>query len=92
MLAANRLDGLIADELSGVIELQQMGLSASVVRSNVVVSDEAAMVAFSKQTNTTTLVTRFNKAFESLLVDGRYKTLFEAHVPCRVSVETLGCK
>ncbi len=92
MIERNRIDGLIADEVSGLLELQQLGLSDIVSKTRIVVSGEPALFAFSKRTNTSEFVTAFNNAFGAMLADGRYKELAQRYLPCTVSVANLGCK
>ncbi len=92
MIEHDRIDGLIADEVSGLLELQQLGLTEVVAKTRVVVSGEPAMFAFSKKTNTAEFVTAFNAAFAAMLADGRYKEMAQRYLPCPVSVDKLGCK
>ena len=92
MIERGRIDGLIADEVSGLLELQQLGLTDAVAKARVVVSGEPAMFAFSKKTNTSEFISAFNAAFGAMLTDGRYKEIAQRYLPCPVSVDTLGCK
>ena len=92
MMELQRVDGIISDEVSALLELKQLGLSGTVIRSDVIVSDEAATFALSKATNTPDFVTNFDKALGGLMADGSYKTIVERHLPCIISVEKLGCK
>lgn len=92
MMEVGRIDGLIADEITGLAEIRQLSLVDEIVRSNVVVSGDASMVAFSKQSISAGFVARFNRALEAMMADGAYKTIKERYVPCTASVETLGCK
>ena len=92
MIERGRIDGLIADEVSGLLELQQLGLTDVVAKTRVVVSVAPAMFAFSKKTNTLEFVTAFNNVFDAMLADGRYKVIAQRYLPCTVSVERLGCK
>lgn len=91
MIPINRIDGLIADEVTGLLELQQLGLSQAIAKTQVVVSAEPAMFAFSKQSNSPDVVEGFNKAFNVLLSNGQYKKIAERYLPCVVSLEKLGC-
>ncbi len=91
MLAAGRLDGLIADEVTGLLELEKLGLSKAIVRSDLVVSAEAATVAFSKKSIDEAFVVRFNQALQEMFADGTYERIEETYLPCQVSVEWLGC-
>ena len=92
MIERDRMDGIIADEVSGLLELQQLGLTKVVAKTRVVVSGEPAMFAFSKKTTTLEFVSAFNKVFGAMLTDGRYKDIAQRYMPCTVSVESLGCK
>jgi len=92
MIERDRIDGLIADEVSGLLELQQLGLSDVIAKTRVVVSVEPAMFAFSNKTNSVEFVNAFNAAFGAMLADGRYREIAQRYLPCSVSVENLGCK
>ena len=92
MMELHRVDGIISDEVSALIELKQLGLLGAVIRSDVIVSDEAAAFALSKASNTPDFVTSFDKALGGLMADGSYKAILERHLPCTISVEKLGCK
>lgn len=92
MIEKNRIDGLIADEMTGLLELQQLGLSHLVAKTRILVSGEPALVAFSKKSVDANFVARFNAVFSELLEDGRYKDTLQKYLPCPVSVEKLGCK
>ncbi len=92
MVERDRIDGLIADEVTGLLELQQLGLTDVVAKTRVVVSGEPALFAFSKKTNIPEFVAAFNAAFGAMLADGRYKEIAQHYLPCTISVENLGCK
>lgn len=91
MLAAGRLDGLIADEVTGLQELQEMGLSQTIVRSGLVVSGEAAAFALSKKALNADFAQRFDQALQAMFDDGSYQQIMQRYLPCQVSVERLGC-
>ncbi|MEB0032877.1 transporter substrate-binding domain-containing protein [Undibacterium sp. RTI2.1] len=92
MLHVGRINGVIADEVTGLIELQQLHLSTEIVRSAVIVSDDPAMIAFSNKTIDAAFVSRFNTALESMIADGQYVQIRNRYIPCKTSVQTLGCK
>lgn len=92
MMELQRIDGIISDEVSALVELQQLGLSNAVVRSDVVVSEEPARFALAKASHAPDFVARFDKALGGLMADGKYKTILERYLPCAVSTEKLGCK
>jgi polar amino acid transport system substrate-binding protein len=92
MMELRRVDGIIADEVSALTELKQLGLLGTVIRSEVIVSDEAAAFALGKASNTADFVVNFDKALNGLIADGSYKSIAERHLPCSISVEKLGCK
>ncbi len=92
MIELGRLDGLIADETTGLVELQQLGLSQAMVKTRVVTSGEAALVAIGKASNDAGFVEAFDKALGSMLADGSFKAIREKHVPCPASADQLGCR
>ncbi len=91
MMELDRIDGIIADEVSALIELKEEGLLGTVVKTNIVVSDLPALVAMSRVTTTPEFVANFDKAIGNLISDGSYKTIMDRYMPCSVSSETLGC-
>lgn len=91
MIKAGRLDGMIADEVTGLLELQQLGLSDDVVRSPLVVSEEPAAAAFSRKSTDLKFVSRFNQTLAKVIDDGTYVRLVQPHMPCPVSAAALGC-
>lgn len=91
MLSAGRLDGLIADEVTGLLELQQLGLTRQVVRSQLVVSEEPAVVAFSRKSVQPEFVEQFNAALAAVVADGSYVRIKQPYLPCPVSAANLGC-
>lgn len=92
MIERDRIDGLIADEISGLLELRQLGLSDVISNTRIVVSGAPAYFAFSKKTNDQDFVNAFSNVFTAMLSDGRYKAIAQRYLPCPVSVEKLGCK
>jgi polar amino acid transport system substrate-binding protein len=92
MVERDRIDGVIADEVTDLLELRQLGLSETISRTRVVVSGEPAMFAFSKKSVDRPFVAAFDNAFGAMLADGRYKELAQRYLPCAISVENLGCK
>jgi polar amino acid transport system substrate-binding protein len=92
MISLDRLDGLIADESSAIIEIKSLGLEGAIQRSSVVVSTTPAMFAFSKRSVSPDFVARFNQALTDTLADGTYKTILERYLPCTVSASKLGCE
>lgn len=92
MIDRDRIDGLIADEVTGLLELQQLGLADAMAKTRVLVSGDPALFAFSKKTVTRDFVDAFDKAFGVLVADGRYREIAQRYLPCPVSVEKLGCR
>jgi len=88
----DRLDGLISDEISGLMDLDELGMRTTVVKTPVVVSDDPSRIAFSKLTNDAAFVRAFDQALQSMLADGRYRDIAQRTLPCPVSIEKLGCK
>lgn len=92
MMERDRLDGMISDEISGLMELDELGLRERVVKTRLVVSEEPSRIAFGKRTVDRAFVQAFDNALQSMLSDGRYLEIAQRHLPCAVSVEKLGCK
>jgi polar amino acid transport system substrate-binding protein len=92
MMDAGRIDGMIADEASGLAELQELGLSALIRKTRVIVASESALIALSKQSNTKEFADAFDRALGAMMADGKYKQIREKYVPCTASVDSLGCK
>jgi polar amino acid transport system substrate-binding protein len=92
MIGMDRLDGLIADEATGLVELLQLGLSNTVSKTRVIVSSEAAMFAISKKAVSHDFVARFDQALNAMVADGRFKQIREHYIPCAASADSLGCK
>jgi polar amino acid transport system substrate-binding protein len=91
MMAADRLDGLIADEMTALMELQKLDLLHVIHKSTVEISNQAAAVAFSKKSVPTKFVLQFNMALENMKADGSYKALLTRYLPCNINTERLGC-
>lgn len=92
MIELDRLDGIIADENTGLVELQQMGLSDRIAKTDIIVSGEASMMALSQASLTPEFVADFDRSLNALMADGRYKKIVERYVPCAVIVSKLGCR
>ncbi len=92
MMEVGRLDGIIADEVTALKELQELGLSKDIVRTSVVVSVEPALIALSKKSLTEDFLKDFDRSLGSMLADGNYREIRERYVPCTTVMETLACK
>lgn len=92
MIKAGRLDGMIADEITGVIELSKLGLSADVQRSGLIISDEPAVVAFSRQSVSPAFVEQFDRTLSGMLEDHSWERIVQAYLPCPVAADQLGCR
>ena len=92
MLEIDHIDGLIADEATGLIELQNLRLGALIVKSKIITSNEPGTVAFSKKTVDPVFVENFNKVIKEMITSGEYIRIREKHIPCKGSVKTLACK
>ncbi len=92
MLAAGRVDGMVADELTGLRTVDQLGLKQQVARTDLVIAQAPDLVAFSRATNDVAFVNQFNAALGSMAADGSYLRILERYMSCAVSMETLGCR
>jgi polar amino acid transport system substrate-binding protein len=73
MMALDRLDGMIADQASGQLELQQLSLEEFVVDSGIIVSTDSSMVAFSRRSVSEDFVAQFNRALSEELAANESK-------------------
>lgn len=80
MLDKRRIDGLIADESTGVYEIRQLGLGERITPTAVVVSSEAAETAFSKATTSEAFVQRYAAAVQQLVADGSYERIVQHYL------------
>lgn len=80
MVNKRRIDGVIADESTGLYEIHQLGFDASIQPTTVVVSAEAAEVAFSKKSNTQEFVQNYAQALKQLVDDGSYERIVQGYV------------
>lgn len=80
MIDKGRLDGIIADEHSGVYEIQALGLGERIKPSAVVVSTEAAEVAFSKRALSPAFVAAYTAALKDLVDDGSYARIVQRYL------------
>ena len=82
MAALGRIDGLIADELTGKFELSQLGMSEQILMSMVIVSepeDEPVGVAFSKKTVSPGFVDLYNKTQQKMIADGTTQRILKKY-------------
>ena len=75
MLALNRVDGVIADKMTGLAELKELGLKNKVTASQLIVSNEPSFFAFSKKNIDPKFVEQFDAEFSKLLNNGEIKRI-----------------
>lgn len=92
MMDMDRLDGLIADETTGLLELQSLGLSQAIVKTPIVTTSEPGMFALSKKALTPQFAADFDRALDAMVKDGELRQIRERYVPCPVSADQIGCK
>jgi len=92
MVDIDRIDGLIADEVTGLLELKELHLDSTISKTNLVVSSSPGLVAFSKKTIDERFIEGFNQQLKAMISTGAYAKIRERHIPCKLSLRTLGCK
>lgn len=92
MIEQDRLDGIISDEVTALVELQQLGLSDTIVKTDIVVSSDASMLALSQAALTPEFVKELDRSLDAMLQDGRYQKIREQYIPCSASVAKLACR
>lgn len=80
MLARGRVDGVIADELTGIYEVRQLGLDALISATGVVVADESSEVALSKRSNTAAFVERYRRALRAIVESGDHARIVQRYL------------
>lgn len=80
MVSKRRIDGVIADEHTGLYETQQLGLDDSIRPTAVVVSTDAAEVAFSKKSNTAEFVQAYAQVLRQLVEDGSHERIVQSYL------------
>jgi polar amino acid transport system substrate-binding protein len=81
MLGKGRVDGVIANEHTGVYETHLLGLDSLIRPTKVVVSNEASEVAFSKLTTDPEFVERYRVTLRQMVSDGSYQRILQRYLP-----------
>lgn len=92
MLERGRIDGMIADQASAAIELEQLGLSRTILPSKVVVPVEEARFAFSKASNSQAFVDAFDKELAKMIASGYVTTLRARYQQCAQGGKANACR
>ena len=90
MMALDRLDGILADELTAAYELRQLKLS-HLIRPSIVISETEGRLAFSRKTVNPDLVERFDKALDAMVKERTYRSILEGFFHCKISPKTNRC-
>lgn len=80
MLARHRVDGVVASQLTGLYEIQELGLSDAVTPSSLVVSNKPAYFVFSKASVGSEFVADFDLVLQSMLDDGTFAAIVNRYV------------
>lgn len=98
MLARDRIDGVIASQLTGLYEIQELGLSGIIIPTPLVVSEEPAYFVFSKATVGSAFVADFDLVLQAMLDDGTFAAIVNryvcepaAHTPGDTGNDSVGC-
>lgn len=92
MLAAGRVDGLIADEASGLVEGLPVQPSDAPVSAVLQVSAMPAHLALSRVSIDEDFVRRLDSAITRMVNDGTLAKYRERYIPCKTDLATLGCQ
>lgn len=80
MLSLKRIDGVIADKMTGLIELNKLGLQDKIIPSSLVVSHEPSFFAFSKKTTNKKFVDQFDQVYTDLINNGTILKIQNLHL------------
>lgn len=75
MLFLNRIDGVIADKYTGLIELSELGLNDHITATSLLISNEPSFFAFSKKTTSLEFVAAFDAILSRLRHDGEIEKI-----------------
>lgn len=92
MMNLGRIDAMISDEVTALVELRQLGLLSKIEANKAISTGDLAYVAFSKASVDKEFVNAFNREVSAMISDGRYRKMREKYIPCPVSVDGIGCK
>lgn len=92
MVDIDRIDGLIADEVTGLLELKELDLEKTIGKTSLVVSSRSGLIAFSKKTIDINFVEDFNRHLQSMISNGDFAKIHAKHIPCKLSLRTLACQ
>jgi polar amino acid transport system substrate-binding protein len=79
MMAAGRLDGVLANEATGRAELTQLDLQNKIRSSGMVLPHTTASVAFSRKVVSETFVEHYNRVNEVMLKDGSHAAILRRY-------------
>jgi polar amino acid transport system substrate-binding protein len=80
MIGKGRIDGLIASEHTAAYEIRQLGLDKLIKPTEIVVSTDAAEVAFSKRTVDLDFVQAYAREMQVLKEDGTYEQVMRRYL------------
>ncbi len=80
MLARNRVDGVVASRLTGLYEIQKLGLNGRITPSSLVVSNKPAFFVFSKASVSSDFVADFDRVLQEMLDDGTFAAIVNRYV------------
>lgn len=92
MMALGRIDAMISDEVTGLVELGQLGLLSKIESNKAIATGDTAHIAISKASADAEFVNGFNRELSAMIADGRYRKMRERYIPCPVSEDGIGCK
>lgn len=91
MLARHRLDGVVSDDATALLEGFPLLPSDSGVSGVLLLSAEPARIGVSRLRNDESFVRRLDDALGDLIADGTAARLRERYVPCETDPRTMGC-
>ena len=80
MLALGRVDGVIADEITGRMELKNAGLKHKIAATDLIISQDPAFYIFSKATIAPDFILRFDQALQALRAQGKATQIVEHYL------------
>lgn len=80
MLSFKRIDGVLADQTTGLLELRELGLHEEISVMPLSLSSKPAFFAFSKKTTSASFVKRFDDALRKMQNNGEIKKISQKYL------------
>lgn len=93
MLALDRADGFISDQLTGQYEIEALHLQSDIIKTEIIVNpDDFDYLAISKKHNGKSFADSLNRQISALMADGTYTRILERYRACTIALANQSCR